>query len=163
MNSILQKLYLSTLHDWKYSILAFIARFSVAGVFWKSGQTKITGFELDIINQHFSLAKISISDSALELFKEEYQLPLIPYEFAAYSASIAEHVLPALLLLGIASRLSAFGLLLMTLVIQVFVYPSAYTIHGLWATCLLLIVFYGPGKFSLDNVINKKIGVNKSN
>lgn len=156
MHALLKKLHVSTLLDFKYSLLSFVARFSVAGVFWKSGQTKISGFELDIVNQHFMLGAVSLSDTTLELFKEEYKLPLVPYEFAAYSASIAEHILPALLLLGIASRFSALGLLLMTLVIQLFVYPSAYTLHGLWATSLLLIIFYGPGKLSLDYLIAKK-------
>lgn len=156
MQALFEKLHLSTLLDFKYTLLAFIARFSVAGVFWKSGQTKVSGFELDIVNMQFSLGAISLSDSALELFKEEYQLPLVPYELAAYSASIAEHILPALLLLGIASRFSALCLFIMTLVIQVLVYPSAYTLHGLWASTLLLIIFYGPGKLSFDHLIAKK-------
>lgn len=156
MQALLKKLHLSTLLDFKYSLLSFVARFSVASVFWKSGQTKVSGFELDIVNMKFSIGAVSLSDSALELFKEEYQLPLVPYELAAYSASVAEHILPALLLLGIASRFSALGLFIMTLVIQLLVYPSAYTLHGLWASTLLLIIFYGPGKLSFDHLIAKK-------
>jgi putative oxidoreductase len=65
-------------------------------------------------------------------------------------ATIAEHVLPVLLVLGLLTRLSALGLLVMTLVIQVFVFPEAWVTHGLWATALLLLVARGPGRLSID-------------
>lgn len=159
MNTLLKKFQLTNFTDLPYSFLAFLARFSVAGVFWKSGQTKINGFEFDIVNFHFSLSKMSISENAFLLFKEEYQLPVLPYELATYCATIAEHILPALLLIGLASRWSALGLLVMTLVIQIFVYPSAYLVHGLWSCSLLMIIYYGPGRFSFDHYLRKKFNL----
>jgi putative oxidoreductase len=58
-------------------------------------------------------------------------LPLVPPAPAAVVASVAEHVLPVLLVLGFFARLSALGLLLMTAVIQIFVFPGAWVTHGL--------------------------------
>jgi putative oxidoreductase len=68
-------------------------------------------------------------------------------------ATVAEHVLPVLLLAGLASRLSALGLMVMTLVIQLFVYPEGWPEHILWFALLLLIVARGPGALSLDHLI----------
>lgn len=65
-------------------------------------------------------------------------------------ATLAEHALPVLLVLGLATRLSAIGLLGMTAVIQVLVYPGAWVTHGLWAACLLAVAARGPGRLSLD-------------
>jgi putative oxidoreductase len=112
------------------------ARLFPAAVFWQSGRTKVEGF--------------SIKDSTFYLFEHVYALPLIPPPLAAWLATIAEHVLPVLLVLGLLTRLSALGLLVMTLVIQVFVFPEAWVTHGLWATALLLLVACGPGRLSID-------------
>jgi putative oxidoreductase len=71
-------------------------------------------------------------------------------------AAIAEHVLPLLLLVGLACRFSAFALLVMTLVIQVFVYPSAFATHGLWAALMLYLMAKGPGVVSLDHLIARR-------
>jgi putative oxidoreductase len=68
-------------------------------------------------------------------------------------STIAEHVFPVLLVVGLASRLSALGLLVMTAVIQIFVYPDGWPEHILWAAALLLIIARGPGALSLDHVI----------
>jgi putative oxidoreductase len=68
-------------------------------------------------------------------------------------AATAEHVLPLLILVGLATRFSALGLLGMTLVIQLFVYPGAYATHGTWAAVLLVLIAHGPGKVSLDHWI----------
>ena len=133
------------------SLVAFVARFSIAAVFWKSGETKIQGFALDIVNREFTLGWPRLSDSVVDLFRDEYRLPLIPPEFAAVMAASAEHVLSALLFLGIATRLSALGLLGMTMTIQLFVYPDAYPTHGTWAAVLLYLIVYGPGKLSVDH------------
>jgi putative oxidoreductase len=123
-----------------YSIVALVARFAVASVFWRSGQTKVEGF-------------FDIKDNTFFLFREEYKVPLLPPDLAAYMATVAEHVLPVLLLAGFASRLSALGLMVMTLVIQVFVYPEGWPEHILWFALLLLIVARGPGALSLDHLI----------
>ena len=119
--------------------------------FWKSGQTKIQGLSIDIVNRDFTLGWPSLSDSVISLFKDEYRLPLIAPEIAAPMAAFAEHFFPLLILLGLATRLSALALLGMTLTIQLFVYPDAYPTHGTWAAVLLYLMLYGPGKLSLDH------------
>jgi len=122
-----------------HPVLALGARLSIAGVFLMSGRTKVDGW-------------LTVSDSAVSLFEDEYKLPLLPPELAAHLAAYAEHLFPLLLVLGLATRLSAAALLAMTLVIQVFVFPSAWATHLGWATLLLYLVGRGPGALSLDNV-----------
>ena len=122
-------------------VVAVLARIIVGLVFWNSGRTKVEGF--------------SIKDSTFFLFTNEFKLPLIPPELAAYMATIAEHIFPVLLWLGLAARFSATALLLMTLTIQTFVYPDAYVTHGLCAVALLYIMVYGPGVLSLDHLIKR--------
>lgn len=129
-----------------HSLLALIARFSIASVFWASARTKVEEGTL-----------FTLSDSAVYLFREEYRLPLLPPELAAHLALINEHAMPILLVLGLASRFAAAVLLAMTLVIQLFVYPDAYGVHGPWAMCLLYLMKYGPGALSLDRLIGPSI------
>jgi len=133
------------------SFIAALGRFSIAAVFWKSGQTKIEGLSIDLISGDFHLGLPHLSDSAVTLFKDEYRLPLIPPELAAPAAAFAEHFFPVLILLGLATRFSALALLVMTLTIEIFVYPDAYPTHGVWATVLLFLIAKGPGKLSLDH------------
>lgn len=138
------------------TVVAFIARFSIAAVFWKSGQTKIEGLAIDIVSGTFSLGLPRLSENAVTLFKEEYRLPLLPPELGAWMAALGEHVFPVLILLGLATRLSALALLGMTLVIQLFVYPDAYPTHGTWAAVLLYLMVHGPGKLSIDAWIARR-------
>lgn len=138
------------------SLIAALGRFSIAAVFWKSGQTKIDGLAIDFINGEFLIGWPHLSFSAGMLFADEYKLPLIPPEWAAVMAATAEHVFALLILIGLATRFSALALLVMTLVIQIFVYPDAYPIHGVWATVLLYLMAKGPGKLSLDHWIRQK-------
>ena len=133
------------------SPIAFLARFSIAAVFWKSGQTKIEGLSIDLIAGEFHFAVPRLYQSAVTLFRDEYKLPLIPPELAAYMAASAEHVFPVLLLFGLMTRFSALALLGMTLVIEIFIYPDAYPTHGVWAALLLYLIARGPGKISLDH------------
>ena len=134
-------------HGWMacipYSVVALIARLSMAGVFWRSGQTKVEGWHL--------------TDSAVELFRSEYQLPLIDPVLAAYLAAFAEHLIPVLLVVGFATRFAALALLVMTLIIQVFVYPDAWPTHGTWAACFLILMTHGPGRLSIDCVLDQKL------
>jgi putative oxidoreductase len=125
-----------------YWFVALIARFSIAAVFWRSGQTKVDGWH--------------VSDTAIELFKYEYKLPLIDPVIAAYLATFAEHFFPVLLVLGLATRFAAAALLVMTLVIEIFVYPDAWPTHGTWATCFLLLMIKGAGPVSLDHLIARR-------
>ncbi|MCB1435159.1 MAG: DoxX family protein, partial [Alphaproteobacteria bacterium] len=90
-----------------HSLIALIGRLSIGLVFWNSGRTKVDGWNIFHVN-----------DKTLFLFKEEYKLPVVPPELAALGAQIAEHVLPVLLIIGLATRFSALGLLIMTLVIE---------------------------------------------
>lgn len=120
-------------------LVALLLRVFPAAVFWQSGRTKVDG--------------LVIKDSTWFLFEHEYALPLIPSAWATVMATAAEHLLPVLLVLGVVTRLSALGLLAMTAVIQIFVYPGAWVTHGLWAACLLALAARGPGRLSLDHLL----------
>jgi putative oxidoreductase len=139
---------LAKLNHWLAQIpdapVALLLRVFPALVFWQSGRTKVEG--------------VSIKESTYFLFEHEYALPLIPTHLAAVLATVAEHLLPALLILGLFSRMSALGLVAMTAVIQIFVYPDAWITHGLWVAPLLAVVARGPGRWSLDHVIGLERG-----
>jgi putative oxidoreductase len=136
-----------------HSLIAFIARFSIAAVFWKSGQTKVEGLAIDLIDGTVQLGWPRLADSTIPLFQSEYHVPLLSPEIAAHMAAFAEHFFPVLILIGFATRFSALALLGMTLVIEVFVYPDAYPTHGTWAAVLLYLMATGPGKLSIDHLI----------
>jgi len=138
------------------SLIALVARFSIAAVFWKSGQTKVQGLVIDIVSGDVQLGWPHLSDSVVSLFVDEYHLPVVSPEAAATLAAWGEHVFPVLVLLGLATRFSALALLGMTLVIQCLVYPGAYATHGTWAAVLLFLVAHGPGKVSLDHWMAKR-------
>lgn len=135
------------------SAIALLGRFSVAAVFWKSGQTKIEGLAINIVTGNFELGVPRLSSSAVDLFRDEYQLPLLSPELGAVLATVGEHALPLLLLLGLGTRFAALGLLVMTAVIQFLVYPSAYPTHGVWAAVLLWLMVRGPGVVSIDHLL----------
>ncbi|HEV8257402.1 MAG TPA: DoxX family protein [Casimicrobiaceae bacterium] len=118
-----------------YSLLAIPLRFAVATVFWSSAMTKLANW-----------------DTALALFVDEYKVPLLPPEVAAYIAVTVELTAPVLLVLGLATRPAALVLLAMTAVIEVFVYPQAWPTHIQWAAMLLVLLCRGAGKFSLDHL-----------
>lgn len=132
-NGLAQRLEQFTPHG----LIALAARLALAGIFWMSGRTKVEGW-------------FTITDTTYLLFREEYQLPLIPPEWAAPMATVAEHLFPVLLVLGLATRLSALALLGMTLVIQVFVYPDAWPTHLSWAALMLYLAGRGAGAASFD-------------
>lgn len=150
---------IATLSRIPHSLIALVGRFSIAAVFWKSGQTKIEGMAIDIVAGDFQLGIPRLSASALELFRSEYRLPLIPPDVAAPMAAFAEHLFPLLILVGLATRFSSLALLIMTLVIQIFVYPDAYPTHGVWATVLLLLIARGPGVVSVDHQLARRCGL----
>lgn len=122
------------------STLLLLDRMAVAAIFFLSGRTKVTGL-------------FTIKDSTYELFRSEYALPLLPPELAAQMAATAEHVFPLLLVLGLCTRGAALGLLGMTAVIEVFVYPDAWPTHLSWAALLLPLVAKGGGNWALDRLI----------
>lgn len=119
------------------STMALLARVAMAAIFFQSGRTKVTGL-------------LTVTEGTYTLFREEFRVPLLAPELAAHLATYAEHLLPVLLLLGLGTRLAALGLLVMTAVIQVFVYPDAWPTHLTWGTLLLYLVVYGGGRASLD-------------
>lgn len=135
------------------SLVLLLARVSIAATFWLSGQAKIEGLVLDPIGLQARLGWPRLGAGTVDLFRSEYALPLLPPETAALMAATAEHVFPLLLVLGLATRLSAIALLGMTLVIQLLVYPGAWPTHGLWAALLLLLVARGAGWFSIDHLL----------
>lgn len=139
------------------SVIALLGRFSIAAVFWKSGQTKIEGLSIDIVAGAFEFGAPRLSASAVDLFRDEYRLPVLSPELAALLATWGEHLLPAMLLLGLGTRFAALGLLVMTGVIQLFVYPAAYPTHGVWAAVLLWLLVRGPGVVSLDHLWARRL------
>lgn len=120
--------------------LSFIPLFGlrlwIANIFWKSGLTKIADWE-----------------TTISLFEEEYKVPFISTELAAYLATGVELGAPILLLIGLGSRFSAAALLVVTLIIEC-TYMS-FEIHKIWALVSLIIIFQGPGVFSVDYLIRK--------
>lgn len=119
------------------SLLALGARLALAAIFFLSGRTKVEGL-------------ITVTEGTQALFRDEYRVPLLAPEVAAHLATWVEHLLPALLVLGLFTRLSALGLFAMTAVIQLFVYPDAWPTHLSWATLALFLAARGGGSLSLD-------------
>lgn len=148
------------LHAWleriPYAAIALLARFSIAAVFWTSGQTKVEGFAVNFVTGEFQPGWPRLADDAVALFRDEYRLPLLAPELGALLAAVAEHLFPLLLLAGLATRAAALALLAMTLVIQLFVYPGAYATHGTWAALLLLLAARGAGELSADHWLARR-------
>jgi putative oxidoreductase len=138
------------------SFIALLGRIAIAGVFWRSGQTKIEGLAIDLVEGRVELGWPRLSASAVDLFRDEYRLPLLAPELGATLAALGEHALPLLLLLGLGTRFAALGLLAMTLVIQLLVYPGAWPTHGTWAAVLLWLMARGPGVLSIDHWLARR-------
>ena len=121
-------------------LILLVQRLGIAGIFFMSGRTKVEGV-------------FTLSETTFYLFENDYALPLIPPVPAAYAATVAEHVFPILLVLGLFTRLSAAALLGMTLVIQIFVYPEAWPTHLSWTGLLLPLIAMGGGRAALDRAV----------
>jgi putative oxidoreductase len=115
------------------SVIQLMARFSLAVIFWRSGQAKLANWDL-----------------TLQLFANEYRVPVLPPEIAAPLAAAVELSCPVLLVLGLFTRIATLPMIGMTLVIQLFVYPMSWADHLVWMTLLLLLLSRGPGVVSLD-------------
>jgi putative oxidoreductase len=124
-----------------YTALAIPLRLAVATVFWNSAMTKLANW-----------------DTAVALFVDEYKVPLIPPEIAAYVAVTIELTTPVLLAAGLATRSAAAVLLGMVSVIEIFVYPLAWPTHIQWAAMLLVLLCRGPGKLSIDHLLWQRLG-----
>ena len=126
-------------------VALLMLRVAFAGIFWRSGRTKIV-----------EGSWITLSDTTTALFREEYAGVPLPPELAAVAATAAEHLFPILLLIGLATRLSAVALLGMTMVIQFFVYPEAWwPVHSLWFAMALVLIARGGGLFSVDRLLTQ--------
>lgn len=121
-----------------YTLLAIPLRLALATVFWNSAVAHLANWQ-----------------TTLYLFADEYKVPLLPPDFAATMAVSIEVSTPVLLVLGLLTRPAALVLLGMTTVIEVFVYPQAWPTHIQWAAMMLVLLFRGPGKLSLDYLVRR--------
>ena len=121
-----------------YTLLAIPLRLALATVFWNSAMAHLASWQ-----------------TTLYLFADEYKVPVLPPDLAAYMAVSIEISTPVLLVLGFLTRPAALALLGMTTVIEVFVYPQAWPTHIQWAAMMLVLLCRGPGKLSLDNFVAK--------
>jgi len=133
------------------SLTQLVLRLGLAIPFWRSGVLKWDSF-------------LQLNDTAILLFSSEFQLHLPggPYPFpapaaTAFAAGSAEILLPILLVLGLATRAAALGLLMMTLIVQLTV-PDGWPLHLTWAAMALGIMAWGPGRMSLDHFIKVRKG-----
>jgi len=130
------------------SLVQLVTRVALAVPFWKSGLLKWAGF-------------LQLNDTAIYLFSDEFQLHLPggPYPFPApavmaFLSGSAEIVLPILLVLGLATRFAATGLLLMTAIVQLTV-PDGWPLHLTWAAMALGLMAWGPGRLSVDHMLGR--------
>jgi putative oxidoreductase len=130
--------------DFLTPVLLFGTRLWVASVFFKSGLVKIQSF-----------------DTTIFLFQYEYQVPLLSPTMAAYMGTFTELFFPVLLALGFTGRFTA-GVLFVFNVLAVVSYPALQPVgikdHELWGFMLAVLVFFGPGKLSIDYFLLKKLG-----
>lgn len=133
-------------------VVQLVIRLALAVPFWRSGILKWDGF-------------LQLSDTAVELFSQEFMLHLPggPYPFPApalmaFLSGCGEIVFPTLIVLGLATRLSGLGLLLMTAVVELTV-PDGWPIHLTWAAMALAIMRHGPGRISIDNLMIRALGL----
>jgi putative oxidoreductase len=119
-----------------YWFLAVPLRLGVAWIFWNSAQVKLINW-----------------DTTLTLFREDYQVPVLPPELASEIALVIELVCPALLVLGLLTRAAVVVLLAMTAVIQIFVYPEAWPTHLQWTAMMLVLLCRGAGALALDRFV----------
>ena len=118
------------------SLIELGMRVAVGATFFKSGLLKLQSF-----------------DTAIALFRDEYRLPLLPPELAAYMGTAVELSAPVLLVLGLSARAGAAALLAMTLTIQFLVYPENWPEHLMWASILAYVLSRGAGALSIDRIV----------
>jgi putative oxidoreductase len=140
IRQFLEKLFVN-LERLPLSLIQLAMRVGVGMVFLNSGLLKFRSWEF-----------------AIKLFEDEYKVPLLDPKIAAVLATFNELTFSVLLIVGFAARLAALPLIGMVLVIQIFVYPQAWTEHLLWLSILVFILTRGPGAISLDRVIARRMG-----
>jgi putative oxidoreductase len=117
-------------------LIQLLFRLAIAAVFLKGGLTKTANWMLTV-----------------QLFADEYQVPVLPPEIAAMMSVTFEFGCSILLVLGLATRLATLPLLGMLAVIQTFVYPNAWSDHLTWGSILLFLCTRGAGALSLDRLL----------
>ena len=139
---------LGVLHSvWTESLVLLFVRVVFAGIFWRSGETKVV-----------EGTWFSVTEETYGQFASDFSAVPLPTHLAADLANAAEHVFPVLLVVGLATRLSAAALLGMTLVIQIFVFPDAWwPVHSLWVALALILIARGAGLFSLDAAVAARL------
>ncbi len=140
-----------------YALVALVLRLAIARVFFLDGQTRVDGLPVPLTLHGFDFSFIlplQVKTMTYSSFLTGY-LPLpVPPGLAAYLVSGAEFVLPVMLVLGFGTRIAAFGLLLVTALMQIYVTPQAlWSAHVYWASILLVLISCGPGQLSIDNFI----------
>ena len=133
-------------------IMLLFVRVALAGIFWRSARTKVEEGSL-----------LEVSENALFQFSEEpfNNVPILNGDLGAYVTTYAEHFLPILIVLGLFTRIGATGLLIMTMVIQLFVFTEGavwWQTHILWVALALTLIVRGGGIFSLDALLTRKRG-----
>ncbi|AYG62721.1 DoxX family protein [Rhizobium jaguaris] len=137
------------------SFVQLVLRVGLAVPFWRSGILKWDGF-------------LQLSDTAVELFTDEFMLHLpggpYPYPAPAVMAFLSgsgEVVFSTLLVLGLATRFAATGLLAMTAIVELTV-PDGWPVHITWAAMALGVMAWGPGRLSLDYLVRRLLGMDAS-
>ena len=133
-------------------IALLVTRIALAGIFWRSARTKVEEGSI-----------LTIKDTTFYQFSDApiNQMPIFNGELGAYVTTYMEHLLPVLLVLGLATRFGALGIFVMTMVIQIFVFPEMiiwWQTHILWAAMALVLIVRGGGIFSLDRLTGHKLG-----
>lgn len=127
--------------DWLSPASDLLIRLWIANIFWKAGMVKLASW-----------------DSTLYLFRYEYQVPVLSPEIAVYLGTGVELGMPVLLALGLGTRFSALVLFVFN-IIAVISYPTLNEIgikdHQYWGLLLLVPLFHGAGKLSLDHLVKK--------
>ncbi|MGQ0677291.1 MAG: DoxX family protein [Rhodospirillales bacterium] len=141
---VLAKGAIGLLERFPRAILDLGFRVGVGMVFLKSALTKLDdGWR--------------VSDAAVALFQDEYKVPLLPPEVAAYLGTANEFFCSLMVILGLGARLGAAALLALVAVIQFAVYPGNWAEHLMWASLLAYVLARGPGVFSVDHLIARKL------
>jgi putative oxidoreductase len=140
-----------------YAVVAFGMRLLMARIFFFDGQTKVDGPRLlfDLYNFHFSFAlPLYLKAETFTAFATQFAPLPVPPMLAAYLVSYAEFILPIMLVLGFGARIAAFGMLIMTAVISIYIMPEAlWTVQIYWFAILMLLLSQGPGQISVDYLV----------
>jgi putative oxidoreductase len=148
-NLIQRALVLTGLVDRLQPVVLLALRLYVSSVFFRSG-----------------LVKISDWSATLALFRDEYKVPLLPPDLAAFVGAFGELTFPVLITLGLLGRFGAAGLFVVNAMAVIsypqlfgFECPAGINAHFYWGSILLALSVFGPGRISLDALLLKRMGL----